>query len=65
LLIFLALSKNSQMTVGVGNVEITVGTTSHFHFGEKPLAFEWWIHGFGDGLCGLVLGLHSDKEILI
>ena len=53
------------MTLGVVNVGIVVGTTSHFRFGKKPLSFEWGIHGFGDGLCGLVLGLHTRKESLI
>jgi hypothetical protein len=50
--------------LGVGHVGIVVGTMSHFRFGENPLGFEWGIHGFGDGLCGLMLGLHTQKEIL-
>jgi hypothetical protein len=53
------------MTLGLGHVGIIVGITSHFMFGENPLVFEWGIHGFGDGLCGLVLGLHIHKESLI
>jgi hypothetical protein len=56
LLIFVASNKYSHMTLGVGHVGITVDTTSHFQFGENPLGFEWGLHGFGDGLCGLVLG---------
>jgi len=43
----------------------SVGTISHFLFGEIPLGFEWGIHGFDDGICGLVLGPHTHKEILI
>jgi len=47
------------MTLGVGHVEIVMGTTSHFRFGENPFGFEWGIHRFHDGICGLVLGLHT------
>jgi hypothetical protein len=65
LLIFVASGKYSHMTLGVGHVGIVVGTTSHFLFGENPLGFEWGIHEFGDGICGFVLGLHTDKESLI
>jgi hypothetical protein len=53
------------MTLGVGHVGIVVGTTSHFRFGENPLGFEWELHGFGDGLCELVLGLQTHMESLI
>ena len=53
------------MTLGVGHVGMIVATTSHFSFVEKPLGFELGIHGFGDGICGIVLGLHTHKEILI
>ena len=53
------------MTLCVGCVGIIVGTTSHFRFGENPLGFEWGLHGFGDGLGGLMLGLHTHKESLI
>jgi hypothetical protein len=53
------------MALGVGHVGIIVGTTSHFRFGKPPLVFEWGIHGFGDEICGLVLGLHTHKESLI
>jgi hypothetical protein len=53
------------MTLGVGHVGIVLGTTSHFWFGENALGFEWGIHGFGDGIFGLVLGLHTQKESLI
>ena len=53
------------MTLGVGHVGIIVITTSQFHFGENPLGFEWGIHGFGDEICGLVLGLHTHKKRLI
>jgi hypothetical protein len=53
------------MTLGIGHVGIIVGTTSHFLFGEKPLGFEWGLYGFGDGLCGLVLGLHTHKKSLV
>jgi hypothetical protein len=52
------------MTLGVGHVGIVMGTTSHFHIGVK-LRFEWGLHGFGDGICGLVLGLQNHKESLI
>ena len=53
------------MNLGVGNVGIVMGTTSNFLFGENPLVFEWGLHGFDDGICGLVLGLHTHKERLI
>jgi hypothetical protein len=62
---FCSFGKYSHMNLGVGHVGIIMGTTSHFQFGENPLGFEWGIHGFGDGLCGLVLGLHTHKESLI
>jgi len=63
--ILVALTRYSPMTLGVGHVEIIVGTTSHFWFGENPLGFEWGIHWFDDGICGLHLGLHTHKESLI
>jgi hypothetical protein len=53
------------MALGVGHVGIIVGTTSHFRFGENPIGFEWEADCFGDGICGLVLGLHTHEEILI
>jgi hypothetical protein len=65
MLVFVALGRYSHITLGVGHVVIIVGTTSHFQFGENPSGFEWEIHGFGDGICGLVLGIHTHKEILI
>jgi hypothetical protein len=65
MLIFVALGRYSHMALGVEHVGIIVGTTSHFWFGENPLGFEWGIHGFGDGIYGLVLGLHTHKKILI
>jgi hypothetical protein len=46
-------------------VGIFVGTILSFLFGETPLVFEWGIHGFGDGIYGLVLGLHTHNESLI
>jgi hypothetical protein len=64
-LIFVASGRYYHMELGVGNVGINVDTTSHFWFGENPLVFEWGPHGFGDGICGLMLGLHTHKEILI
>jgi len=65
LLIFVASGKYSHTTLGVGNMGIVVGTTSYFWFGENPFGFEWGIHGFGDVIFGLVLGLHTHKKILI
>jgi hypothetical protein len=65
MLIFVVSYNYSHMILGVGHVGIVVGTTSHFRFGGNPLGFEWGIHGFGYGLCGLVLGLHTHKESLI
>jgi hypothetical protein len=53
------------MTLGVGHVGIVMGTTSHFRFGVNPHGFESGLHEFGDGIFGLVLGLHTHKEILI
>jgi hypothetical protein len=46
-------------------VVIVMGTTSYFRFGENPFGFEWGLNGFDDGICGLVLGLYTHKEILI
>ena len=60
-MIFVALSRYSHITIGVEHVGIFVGTTSHFLFGENPLVFEWGLHGFDDGICGLLLGLHTHK----
>jgi hypothetical protein len=37
--------------LGVGNVEIIVGTTSHFSFGENALEMKMMLHGYYDGLC--------------
>jgi hypothetical protein len=65
MLILVASGRYSHMNLGVGNVGIVMGTTSNFLFGENPLGFEWGIHGLGDGICGLVLGLHTHKENLI
>jgi hypothetical protein len=50
------------MALGVGHMGIVVGTTSHFHFGENPLGFEWGFHGFGDGLFGLVLSFTPTRK---
>jgi hypothetical protein len=44
-------------------VGIVVGTRSHFRFGENPLDFELGAWGLGDGLCGFVLGLHTQKKV--
>ena len=49
---------------GVKHVGIFLGTKLAFFFSENLLGFEW-IHGFGDGICGLVSGLHTHKKILI
>jgi hypothetical protein len=62
---FVASGRYSHMTLGVGHVGIVVGTISHLRFGENPLGFEWGLHGFGDELCGLMLGLQTHKESLI
>jgi hypothetical protein len=64
-LICVASEMYSHMTLGVGHVGIIMGTTSHFQYGEKPLEFVCGIHGFDDGLCGLVLELHTHKENII
>jgi hypothetical protein len=50
---------------GVRHVGIFVGIILAFRFGENPLGFGWGLHGFGDGICGLVLGIHTHKENLI
>ena len=47
---------------GVRHVGIFVGTKLHFHFRENALGFVLGFHGFGNGLCGLVQGLHIHKE---
>jgi hypothetical protein len=64
-LIFVDLGRYSHMNLGVGHVGIVMGTTSHFWFGENPLGFEWGLHVFGDVICGISLGIHTYKEILI
>jgi hypothetical protein len=51
------------MALGVGNVGIVMGTASQFQFGENPLGMQLGIHGFGDGLCGFLLGLHTHKKV--
>jgi hypothetical protein len=47
------------MAFGVRHVGIIVGTRLHFSFGENALGMKLGLHGFGDGLCGFVLGLHT------
>jgi hypothetical protein len=64
-LIFVASSRYSHMNLGVGHVVIIMGTASYFRFGENPIGFEWGIHGFSDGIYGIMLGLYTQKEILI
>jgi hypothetical protein len=64
-LIFLVSGKYSHETLGVVHVGIVLGTTSHFWFVVNPLGFEYGIHVFDDGIFGLVLWLHTNKEILI
>jgi hypothetical protein len=51
------------MALGVGHVRIVMDTTSHFRFGGKPLEMKLGLHGFGDGICGFVLGLHTHKKV--
>jgi hypothetical protein len=53
----------SHMVIGVGHVEIIMVTTSHFRFGENPLGMKLGLHGFGNGLCGFVMGLHTQKKV--
>jgi hypothetical protein len=53
-LIFLASGKYSHMTLGVGNVEIIMGITSHSCLGENSHGMKLGLHVFGDGICGLV-----------
>jgi hypothetical protein len=65
MLIFVASGMYSHMLLGVVHVRIIMGTTSHFSFGEIHLGFEWGLHGFCDGISGLVLGLHTHKKKLI
>jgi hypothetical protein len=43
-------------------VGIIIDTTLHFHFGENGLGMELGLHGIVDGICGLVLGLHTHIE---
>jgi hypothetical protein len=63
--IFVASGRYSHMTLGVANMRIIMGTITNFQFGEKTLGFEWGIYGFDDGTCGLLLGFHTHKEILV
>jgi hypothetical protein len=63
--IFVALGRCSHMTLGVVHVGIVVDATSHFRVEENPLGFEWGLHGFDDGICGLLLVLYTLKENLI
>jgi hypothetical protein len=51
--------------LGVGHVKIFVGTNLHFRLNENPLGMELGLHGFDDGIFGLVLGLHTHMEQLI
>jgi hypothetical protein len=44
-------------------VGIFVGTRLAFRFSEIPLGMKLGLHGFGDGLCGFVLRLHTHKKV--
>ena len=50
---------------GVGHMGIIVGTMLHFCFEQNALGMKLGLHGLDDGLCGLVLGLHTHMEQLI
>jgi hypothetical protein len=39
---------------GVRHVGIFVGIILHFHFSENTFLFVLGLHGFGDGICGLM-----------
>jgi len=60
--VFVASGGISISGLGVGHVGIFVGTGLHFRFGKNSFGFVLGLHGFDDGICGLVLGLHTHKE---
>jgi hypothetical protein len=64
-LIFVAFEGIPTRCQGVKHVGIFISTRFTFHLVKTPLGFEWGIHGFGDGIYGLVLGLHTHKENII
>jgi hypothetical protein len=60
---FCSFKKVFSRALGVRHVGIVGGTTSHFWFGENPLGMKLGLHGFGDGVCGFMLGLHTHKKV--
>jgi hypothetical protein len=63
-LFFVALGGIPTSIHGFRHVGIFFGTISQFVLSENTLGVELGIHGFGDGLCGIVLGFHTHKEEL-
>jgi hypothetical protein len=43
-------------------VGIFIGTSLAFCFSENTVGMRLGPHGKSDGLCGLVLGFHTNKE---
>jgi hypothetical protein len=60
---FCSFGQVFSRALGVGHVGIVVGTTLHSSFGENPIGMKLGLHGFGDGICGFVLGLHTHKKV--
>jgi hypothetical protein len=62
--VFVASGDIPTRSHGVKHVGIFVGTRLLFRFGENAPRMKLGLHGFGDELCGLVLGFYTHKEEL-
>jgi hypothetical protein len=63
MLIFVALGRYSHVALGVGHVGIVMGTTLHSCLVKTTIGMKLGLHGFGGGICGFVLGLHTHKKV--
>jgi hypothetical protein len=59
---FVASGGISTKGHGVRHVGIFIDTRLHLSFSKNTLGMRLGLHGFVDGLCGLVLGCHFHKE---
>jgi hypothetical protein len=61
-MIFVASGGIHISGLGVLHLGIFFRTILHIHFNENSLGVVFELYGFGDDICGLVLGLHTHKE---
>jgi hypothetical protein len=59
---FFSFRKVFSRSLGVGHVGISMGTTLHSSFSENHLWVKLGLHGFGGGIFGFVLGLHTHNK---